>query len=119
KFATGGEHRFTAKHLHGIEPAADTMPDPFDFYLSSPAVWNGTIYFGSSDRNLYAVDAATGALKWKYQTGDVVHASPAIADGMVFIGSWDSYMYALDAASGALNWRFKTGEDKDIHNQQG
>jgi outer membrane protein assembly factor BamB len=119
KFATGGEHRFTAKHLHGIEPAAETMPDPFDFYLSSPAVWNGTVYFGSSDGNIYAVNAATGVLKWKYQTGDVVHASPAVADGIVFIGSWDSYMYALDTLTGALKWRFKTGEDPDIHNQHG
>jgi outer membrane protein assembly factor BamB len=119
KFVTGGEHRFTANHLHGIEPKSETMPDPFDFYLSSPAVWNSTVYFGSSDGNVYALDAASGALKWKYKTGDVVHASPAIADGMIFIGSWDSYMYALDAKSGALKWRFKTGEDVDIHNQQG
>jgi outer membrane protein assembly factor BamB len=119
KFSTGGEHRFMAKHLHGIEPAAESMPDPFDFYLSSPAVWNGTVYFGSGDGNVYAVDVATGALKWKYKTGDVVHASPAIANGTLFIGSWDSYMYALDAATGALKWRFKTGEDPDIHNQQG
>lgn len=65
KFATGGEHRFTAKHLHGIEPAAETMPDPFDFYLSSPAVWNGAVYFGSGDGNIYAIDATSGALKWK------------------------------------------------------
>ena len=119
KFTTGGEHRFTAKHIHGIEPKSETMPDPFDFYLSSPAVWNGVVYFGSGDGDIYALDAASGALRWKYQTGDVVHASPAIADGTVFIGSWDSYMYALDATSGALKWRFKTGEDADIHNQQG
>lgn len=118
-FATGGERRFAAKHLHGILPVAETMPDPFDFYLSSPAVWNGAVYFGSGDGNIYAVDAATGALKWKYRTGDVVHASPAIAGGTVFIGSWDSYMYALDAMNGALRWRFKTGQDPATHNQQG
>ena len=84
-----------------------------------PLVWNGAVYFGSGDGNVYAVDAATGALKWKFKTGDVVHASPAIADGMVFIGSWDSYFYALDAATGAQKWKFKTGEDPDMHNQQG
>lgn len=119
KFAVPGERRFTAKHLHGVMPAAEAMPDPFDFYLSSPAVWNGAVHFGSGDGNVYALDAATGAVKWKYQTGDVVHASPAIADGMLFIGSWDSWFYALDAATGALKWRFKTGEDAAIHNQQG
>jgi outer membrane protein assembly factor BamB len=119
KFATGGERRFAAKHIHGSLPAAETMPDPFDFYLSSPAVWNGAVYFGSGDTNIYALDAASGKLKWKFKTGDVVHASPAIADGVLYVGSWDSYFYALDAASGAEKWRFKTGEDHEISNQVG
>jgi len=119
KFATGGERRFTAKHLHGSLPAAESGPDPFDTYLSSPTVWNGIVYFGSGDGNIYALDAVSGALKWKHGTGDVVHASPAIADGMVFVGSWDSYFYALDAATGEVRWQFKTGEDPDIHNQVG
>ncbi|MFL6307793.1 MAG: PQQ-binding-like beta-propeller repeat protein [Candidatus Sulfotelmatobacter sp.] len=119
KFQTGGERRFSGKNLHGTQPAAETMPDPFDCYLSSPAVWNGAVYFGSGDGNVYALDAASGALRWKFKTGDVVHASPAIADGMVFIGSWDSYFYAIDAASGQEKWKFKTGEDHDTYNQVG
>jgi eukaryotic-like serine/threonine-protein kinase len=119
KFKTAGERRFAATHLHGAEPAAETMPDPFDFYLSSPAVSNGAVYFGSGDTNIYALDAATGDLKWKFKTGDVVHASPAISDGALFVGSWDSYFYALDVATGKEKWRFKTGEDAKIHNQVG
>jgi outer membrane protein assembly factor BamB len=119
KFATEGERRFAGKHLHGSEPAAETMPDPFDFYLSSPAVWGGAVYFGSGDGNVYALDARSGTLKWKFHTGDTVHASPAISDGTLFIGSWDSYFYALDAATGKEKWRFKTGEDHNIYNQVG
>jgi len=119
KFATGGERRFAAKHVHGAEPAAETMPDPFDFYLSSPAVSDGAVFFGSSDGNVYALDAASGALRWKLKTGDVVHASPAVVDGVVYVGSWDTYFYALDAATGAERWRFKTGEDHEIANQTG
>jgi len=119
KFKTEGERRFAAKHLHGAEPASETMPDPFDFFLSSPVVSNGVVYFGSGDTNIYALDVSSGALKWKFKTGDVVHASPALANGALYVGSWDSYFYALDAATGAEKWRFKTGEDPDIHNQQG
>ena len=119
KFATEGERRYAATHLHGSQPAKESMPDPFDCYLSSPVVWNGAVYFGSGDGNVYALDATTGTLKWKFKTGDVVHASPALADGNLYIGSWDSYFYALDAASGKQVWRFKTGEDPDIHNQVG
>jgi eukaryotic-like serine/threonine-protein kinase len=119
KFKTDGERRFAAKHLHGAEPAGELMPDPFDFYLSSPVVWNGKVYFGSGDTNIYALDAVSGALRWKFKTMDVVHASPAISDGVLLVGSWDSYFYALDANTGAEKWRFKTGEDAEIHNQVG
>jgi outer membrane protein assembly factor BamB len=119
KFATPGERRFTATHLHGALPAAESMPDPFDFFLSSPVVWNGSVFFGSGDTNIYALDAASGLLKWKFKTGDVVHASPTISNGTLFVGSWDSYFYALDAVTGKEKWRFKTGEDADIHNQVG
>jgi outer membrane protein assembly factor BamB len=119
KFQTGGERRFAGNHLHGAQPAAETMPDPFDFFLSSPVVWSGGVYFGSGDTNIYALDAASGGLKWKFKTGDVVHASPAISGGTLFVGSWDSYFYALDAATGKEKWRFKTGEDPEIHNQVG
>ena len=119
KFKNAGERRFAATHIHGSLPAAETMPDPFDCYLSSPAVWNGNVYFGSGDGNIYALDAATGNIKWRFHTGDVVHASPAISGGTLFIGSWDSYFYAIDAASGKEKWRFKTGVDPDIHNQVG
>ena len=119
KFQTAGERRYAGTHLHGSQPAAETMPDPFDFYLSSPVLWNGGVFFGSGDGNIYALNAASGALTWKFKTGDVVHASPAIAGGRLFVGSWDSYFYALDAVTGKEKWRFKTGEDPVIHNQVG
>jgi eukaryotic-like serine/threonine-protein kinase len=119
KFKTEGEHRFEAKNLHGMQPKNQTIPDPYDVYLSSPAVAQGSVYFGSGDGNLYALDAASGELKWKFHTGDVIHASPAYADGTVYVGSWDSFFYAVDAATGKEKWRFQGGEDPVIHNQVG
>ena len=73
----------------------------------------------TAEGNVYAVDAGTGIPKWRFKTGDVVHASPAISDGKVYIGKLDSNFYALDAATGKEVWRFKTGEDPDTHNQVG
>jgi outer membrane protein assembly factor BamB len=119
RFATGGEHRFSAPHLHGMLPLKEVMPDPFDFYLSSPAIASGNVYFGSGDGNVYALDAASGALKWKFMTGNVVHSSPAVSDGTLYVGSWDHFLYALDAATGKLRWKFETGADNAIHNQEG
>ena len=118
-FATEFERKFEAKNLHGYPPAAQTIPDAWDLFTSSPAVAGGSVYFGSGDGNVYAVDARTGVLQWKFPTRDVVHASPAVVGGTVYIGSWDSYLYAIDAGTGQLRWSFKTGEDPAIHNQVG
>jgi outer membrane protein assembly factor BamB len=95
------------------------MPDPFDLFLSSPTVAQGVVYVGSGDGYVYALDALTGALRWKFKTGNVVHASPTVINGRVYIGSWDSFFYALDASTGQERWRFKTGEDAEISNQVG
>jgi len=119
KFTTAGERRFEAKGIHGLQPKNQTIPDPWDVYLSSPVVVGGSVYFGSGDGNLYALDSGSGELRWKFQTGDVVHASPAYDSGTLYVGSWDSYLYAVDAATGHEKWRFHGGEDPVIHNQVG
>jgi len=95
------------------------MPDPFDVFLSSPTVVGQTVYIGSGDHHLYAIDAQSGAMRWTFETGNVVHASPAVVAGVLYIGSWDRNLYALNAATGALIWKFQTGDDTDIYNQVG
>ena len=118
-FQTQGERRFTAAGIHGLMPRTELMPDPFDLFLSSPTVSGGVAYIGSGDGHVYALDARTGALRWKAKTGDVVHASPAVAGGRVYVGSFDGVFCAFEAATGALVWTFQTGLDPDLHNQQG
>lgn len=118
-FATAGERRFTAPGIHGAMPRTEMMADPFDVFLSSPTIAGDVMYIGSGDHHVYALDAATGALRWTFATGDVVHASAAVAGGVVYIGSWDRNMYALDAATGKERWRFQTGNDTTIYNQIG
>ena len=113
------ERKFEAKNLHGLPSAAQTIPDGWDIFTSSPAVGGGKVFFGSGDGNVYAVDAQSGTLQWKFATKDVVHSSPAFVNNTVYIGSWDSYLYAIDADTGQAKWSFKTGEDDAIHNQVG
>ena len=63
---------------------------------SSPAVAaDGTVYVGSGDDYLYAINP-DGSLKWRYQTGGYVGSSPAVAaDGTVYVGSANNYLYAI------------------------
>lgn len=67
---------------------------------------NATTYVGSSNGNLYAVDATTGILKWKFQTGNKSLSSPCIYNGIVYAGTSKSYLYAIDAATGVLKLKF-------------
>jgi len=118
-YAIEFERRFEAKGLHGYPSPAQTIPDAWDVFTSSPAVADGRVFFGSGDGNVYAVDAARGVLLWKFTTGDVVHASPAVANGVVYVGSWDGNFYAIDAQTGRQRWVFEGGRDPVLHNQVG
>jgi outer membrane protein assembly factor BamB len=119
RYTLPGEKKFEARGLDGYFPRTQTIPDFWDLYLSSPTVVDGVVYVGCGDGCCYALDAATGALKWKFETKNVVHSSPAVVDGTVFFGSWDTYLYAVDAATGQEKWKFKTGEDPVNFNQTG
>ncbi|MDP4246064.1 MAG: PQQ-binding-like beta-propeller repeat protein [Bacteroidota bacterium] len=121
KFQTGGEKRVGAKGLWTMQPRSEYMDDPFDFFLSSPAIdeAGGIVYFGSGDGNVYALHAGDGRLVWKFQTQGIVHTSPALYRGKLYIGSWDRNLYALDAATGAEKWKFETGRDTAQHLLEG
>src|SRR5947199_253676 len=67
-----------------------------------------TVYIGSDDHNVYALNARTGGKVWSYITGDIVF-SPAVAGGLVYIGSYDQNIYALNAKTGAKVWSYNTG----------
>jgi eukaryotic-like serine/threonine-protein kinase len=86
-FVTEFERKFEARNLHGLLSSAQTIPDAWDVFISSPAVADGKVYFGSGDGNAYAADAQSGSLQWKFATNDVVHASPAVVNNTVYIGS--------------------------------
>jgi outer membrane protein assembly factor BamB len=80
----------------------------FDVLTSAPTVVDGTVYVGSADRNLYALDANTGAEKWHFTTQDLVRSTPAVADNIVVVGSRDHHVYAVDSKTGALRWKHDT-----------
>ena len=71
------------------------------FVSSSPAIGSdGTVYVGSSDKKLYAINGKTGVKLWEFETGFSVFSSPAIgSDGTVYVGSADKKLYALNTNS--------------------
>ena len=69
--------------------------------FSSPAIGSdGTVYVGSEDNKLYALNGKTGVKLWEFGTGNVVASSPAIgSDGTVYVGSMDNKLYAFKTNS--------------------
>ncbi len=76
---------------------------------SSPAVGvDGTIYFGSFNRRVYAVDA-NGRERWSFAVDAPIWGSPAIGpDGTVYIGTIGGRLYAL-SRDGVGQWEYLTG----------
>lgn len=113
KFKTGGENWFGEVGSLGMKPIDTYMDDLWDFFLSSPVInleeKNPSVYFGSSDGNVYALNALTGELKWKFKANGSIHSSPVLYKNSLYIGSWDANLYALDVETGKERWRFETG----------
>ena len=67
---------------------------------SSPAIGSdGTVYVGSFDKKLYAINGKTGVKLWEFVTGNGVHSSPAIGtDGTVYVGPGHK-LYAIKTES--------------------
>ncbi|HUB07033.1 MAG TPA: PQQ-binding-like beta-propeller repeat protein, partial [Myxococcales bacterium] len=86
-----------APPANGTGAATQLWKYPTGLVLSSPAVGgDGTVFVGSSDGNFYAIDGATGQLKWKHGVGAAVNSSPAIgSDGSVYFAADDGNLYAL------------------------
>lgn len=88
---------------------------------AQPIIVNGTVYIGSWDGYEYALDAVTGALKWKTYLGITdarcipeitgVTSSATVQNGVVYVGGGDSYWYALDANTGAVLWKVFTANN--------
>ncbi|OQP59447.1 hypothetical protein A3860_37495 [Niastella vici] len=117
KFQTRGEKKVGAKGLWGMKPITEYMNDPFDFFLSSPAVdsINELVYFGSGDGNLYALHLTDGRQQWQFPTGGIIHTNPILFQNTLYFGSWDRYLYAVDSRTGKEKWKFQTRADSAYH----
>ncbi|GAB4456606.1 MAG: hypothetical protein OHK0029_14870 [Armatimonadaceae bacterium] len=81
-------------------------------FLTAPLVYEGRVYVGASDGNLYILDANTGNLELRLRTGRAINSAPTIVDGVLYFGSNDGIFYALDPKTGEQVWRelYKPGD---------
>ncbi len=79
-----------------------------DEVRGTPLVYNGFVYAGCYDNNLYAINAANGEFQWKYASEGGIVSRPAVANDTIFFGSEDKRVHAVSARSGKLAWMYYT-----------
>lgn len=93
-----------------IEPKTYAEAGAMLFKDFRPAVYAGVLvrggaaYVGHSNGSLYAVDTATGSVRWSHDMGDILCAEPVWHDGKVIYVSPSGLFTALDAATGKVVW---------------
>lgn len=81
-----------------------------------PVVNGNTVYVGSLDKGLHAVDTDTGEGKWVFYTKGEIRSSVGIGpDGTVYVGSFDTRIYAIDP-EGKMKWYYRPEEKPHVYN---
>jgi outer membrane protein assembly factor BamB len=76
---------------------------------SSAAIFGGMVIFGAEDGAVYALDATSGALRWRSETDGSIVSTPCVDDETVFIGNLAGTLWAIDATSGSPRWKTPAG----------
>lgn len=79
-------------------------------FMSAPAVTDRLVLLGSRDKQLHAIDRATGQGVWTFKTGGRVEGSPIVFSDGVLFGSTDGRLYAATLDKGEELWRLDLGE---------
>ncbi len=108
-YVTGGDTIFAVRASDGTLLWRRTLKGEFDEnFLSAPSVnaLGTTVYVGGTCLGLFALNAETGATKWRGVVG-AGESTPAVANGKVYVNSEDPVfgLFAFNATTGALLWR--------------
>jgi outer membrane protein assembly factor BamB len=76
----------------------------------SPVVSGGTVYVAPAGGVVRALDPATGATIWSFDTGAAMSgAAPDVSAGILYVGDLSGALWAIRASTGAGLWRLDLG----------
>jgi len=74
------------------------------------AVEDGVVIAGSGFSQVVALEAETGAIRWRQDTDAPVRAAPVIEDGHAYVVARDDTAYGIDLENGRLRWQVSSVE---------
>ncbi len=94
-------------------PPRPAWPDqprmPFDAVHRPVAAGDLVLLASARTDSVTALDAATGAVRWRFTADGPVRFAPAIWRDRAFVVSDDGHLYCLDRKTGRLLWKFRGG----------
>jgi len=80
-----------------------------DEITATPVISGTTVFVGSGDRNIYAIDAGSGRARWAFDTGAPVEAPVLFMNDTIYCGTANGAFFALCASNGTRRWQFDAG----------
>jgi len=107
--------RWTFRSPHTPRPAWPTSERIHFDRAFQPIIMGDLILFGSStDDQLRALDADSGAVRWTFFAGAPIRFAPVGWKDRVFVSSDDGWLYALSLADGQLLWKHRGGPTDEM-----
>ena len=78
-------------------------------FHASAAVTDELVIVGCHDKQVHAVDRASGLPKWTFPTRARIECSGAVVDDRMFVGSGDGNLYGISLATGTEVWKHNGG----------
>ncbi len=82
-----------------------------------PLAYDGVLYVGTGENDVFAIDVDTGEFNWVYQANldptrvqvccGWVSRGIGMGDGQIYVGQLDSKLVALNQETGAVNWEIQ------------
>ncbi|MEF8800446.1 MAG: PQQ-binding-like beta-propeller repeat protein [Halolamina sp.] len=99
------------------DPIAELWSVTADSQLSQPVLAGETLYVGSRDGAVLAIDARTGEERWRQSIGDAAFTPRVVTERLCVPTA--SAIVALDPAEGSEQWRVETPNRADRVDREG
>jgi outer membrane protein assembly factor BamB len=107
-------------NIYALNPKTGTgmwnMKEQGSWIIATPLVYNGNLYFGTSDSHrFYCMDASSGKVKWEIPLNMRVYGSASVVDGHIVFGCFNGKLYFVNAETGAIVTTYQPEEIKSYY----